>query len=435
MKRLALHWQITIALVLGFVWAYVASSMGWMDVTLQWIDPFGTVFLRLLKMIAVPLVAVSVMRGVASLGDIRQLGQLGVRTLLLYLGTTIAAVSIGLLLVNVMQPGTRADLAQRERNHAAYESWRANPDSPGSPGNSQTTAAPATIPDTEGPLQPMIDMIPDNVVGAFSEAAMLQIIAFAILVGVAMILVPAERTKPITDLLMALDGIFLKIVELIMRGAPFFVFCLVAGKVGGLAGDDPSRLLGMFETLGWYSATVVLGLVLIIGVVYPVLIKIVRPDVSIRTFFTAMAPAQTLAFSSSSSAATLPVTLECVRDRLGVQQRTAGFVLPIGATINMDGTSMYQAVVVVFLAQFHMIDLSLTQQLTIVLTATLASIGAAAVPSGGLVTLILVMQSVGLNPAWISFVVPVDRLLDMGRTVVNVTGDAAVCAAVDRWVE
>lgn len=429
MKRIALHWQITIALVLGFVWAFVASSMGWMEATLDWIDPFGTVFLRLLKLIALPLVAVSVMRGVASLGDIRQLGQLGVRTLLLYLATTVAAVSIGLVLVNIIQPGARADQAQRERNHASYQSWLSEQTSDETP--AQTAAETAD----KGPLQPVVDMIPDNIVGAFSSAAMLQIIAFAILMGIAMILLPAEATQPFAKLLHSLDQIFLKLVDLVMKGAPFFVFCLVAGKVGGLAGNDPSRLLGIFETLGWYSATVTVGLLLIMGVVYPMLMRLFRRDLSVRSFFTAMAPAQTLAFSSSSSAATLPVTLECVQDRLGVRQQTAGFVLPIGATINMDGTSMYQAVVVVFLAQFYMVDLSITQQLTIVLTATLASIGAAAVPSGGLVTLILVMQSVGLNPAWISFIVPVDRLLDMGRTVVNVTGDAAVCAVVDRWAE
>ncbi len=433
MKRIALHWQITIALVLGFVWAFVASSMGWMEATLDWIDPFGTVFLRLLKLIALPLVAVSVMRGVASLGNLRQLGQLGVRTLLLYLATTVAAVTIGLVMVNLIQPGTRADQAQRERNHASYEVWLS--ESSIKQPTEQPTAQPATETADKGPLQPVVDMIPDNIVGAFSSAAMLQIIAFAILMGIAMILLPTEATQPFATLLHSLDQIFLKLVDLVMKGAPFFVFCLVAGKVGGLAGNDPSRLLGVFETLGWYSITVILGLLLIIGVVYPVLVRLFRRDLSVRSFFTAMAPAQTLAFSSSSSAATLPVTLECVQDRLGVRQQTAGFVLPIGATINMDGTSMYQAVVVVFLAQFYMIDLSITQQLTIVLTASLASIGAAAVPSGGLVTLILVMQSVGLNPAWISFIVPMDRLLDMGRTVVNVTGDAAVCAVVDRWVE
>jgi len=455
MKKLALHWQIVIALGLGFGWAFLASSLGWASLTDNWIDPFGEIFLRLLKLIAVPLVAVSVIRGVASLSDIRRLGTLGFRTLMLYLVTTVMAVSLGLLLVNVIQPGALIDQDQRLRNRERYEAWVARTDGVETLDGRQITESQSPAEGAEevvdakvakgmqvmeqtqeqGPLQPLVDVIPENLFGAFTDAAMLQIIAFAVLFGIAMVLVPSDRTRAMTDLLSATDDVLLKMVDMVMKAAPFFVFCLVAGKVGGLAGNDPSRLGSIFQSLGWYSLTVVLGLVLMIFVIYPLIIRTFRRDLSVRHFFRGMAPAQMLAFSSSSSAATLPVTMECVHDNLGVSKETVGFVLPIGATVNMDGTSMYQAVAVVFLAQFHMVDLTLMQQVTIVLTATLASIGAAAVPSAGLVTMILVMQSVGLNPAWISFIVPVDRLLDMGRTVVNVTGDAVVCSAVDKWTE
>ena len=453
-KKLALHWQIVIALGLGFVWAFVASSLGLVALTQDWIDPFGEIFLRLLKLVAVPLVAVSVIRGVASLSDIRQLGSLGVRTLLLYLTTTVVAVTLGLLLVNVIRPGELIDDGQRERNRASYEAWVSDTegvellddkqalDNGVAPAD-KTQVDPSLAAkiesvqkgDKDGPLQPLVDVIPDNLFGAFTDAAMLQIIAFAILFGIAMVMVPTEKTRAVVEFLTSVDEVLLKMVDIIMRGSPFFVFALVAGKVGSLAGDDPSRLYGVFQSLGWYSVTVVLGLVLMIFVIYPSVMKLFRHDLTFKGFFSGMAPAQMLAFSSSSSAATLPVTMECVHENLGVRKETVGFVLPIGATVNMDGTSLYQAIAVVFLAQFHMVDLTILQQVTIVLTATLASIGAAAVPSAGLVTMILVMQSVGLNPAWISFIVPIDRLLDMGRTVVNVTGDAVVCSTVDKWTQ
>lgn len=451
MRKLALHWKIVIALVLGFAWAYIAATFGWSSITRDWIDPFGEIFLRLLKLIAVPLVAVSVMKGVASLTDIRVLGKLGVRTLLLYLATTVFAVGLGLGIVNVVQPGAHISDDQRLKNRAQYEAWVDATDGVELiDGQRLSTGELAVATDTvdeamsqrletanktagQSPLQPLVDVVPENVFGAFTDAAMLQIIAFAILFGISMVLIGGAQVEPILKLMDSIDVVLLKMVGIIMDAAPFFVFCLVAGKVGGLAGDDVNGIAAVFESLGWYSLCVVLGLVLMTFVVYPLLMKLFRPDKSIGWFFKGIAPAQMLAFSSSSSAATLPVTMECVNENLGVSKRTSGFVLPIGATVNMDGTSLYQAIAVVFLAQFHMVDLSLGQQVTIVLTATLASIGAAAVPSAGLVTMILVMQSVGLNPAWISFIVPVDRLLDMGRTVVNVTGDSVVSTVVDRW--
>jgi Na+/H+-dicarboxylate symporter len=219
-------------------------------------------------------------------------------------------------------------------------------------------------------------------------------------------------------------------VDLVMQAAPFFVFALLAGVVSKMAGNDVGKVVEIFKGLSWYSVTVLFGLMLMIFVVYPLILRLFVNKIPYFGFFKAMGPAQTLAFSTSSSAATLPVTMECVEQNLGVDKKVSSFVLPIGATVNMDGTSLYQAVAVVFMAQLHMIDLTFSQQLTIIFTTTLASIGSAAVPSAGLVMLIVVLNSVGLNPAWIAIIFPVDRILDMFRTVVNVTGDCIVAAII-----
>ncbi|MBA3986281.1 MAG: dicarboxylate/amino acid:cation symporter, partial [Flavobacteriales bacterium] len=237
-------------------------------------------------------------------------------------------------------------------------------------------------------------------------------------------------SRPVQNLVDGAMEVFLKMVDLVMQAAPFFVFALLAGVVSKMAGDDIGKVLEIFKGLSWYSLVVLFGLLLMIFVIYPLILKIFVKKIPYTGFFKAMSPAQTLAFSTSSSAATLPVTMECVENNLGVDKKISSFVLPIGATVNMDGTSLYQAIAVVFLAQMHMIDLTITQQLIVVATATLASIGSAAVPSAGLVMLIIVLDSVGLNPAWIAIIFPVDRILDMFRTVVNVTGDATVSSII-----
>jgi Na+/H+-dicarboxylate symporter len=259
---------------------------------------------------------------------------------------------------------------------------------------------------------------------------MLQIIFFAIFFGMCLLFIPNNKSQPVITLVDSINEVFLKMVDLVMQAAPFFVFALLAGVVSKMAGDDIGKVVEIFKGLSWYSLTVFVGLLLMIVLVYPTILKTFVKKISYVGFFKAMSPAQTLAFSTSSSAATLPVTMECVEHNLGVDKKISSFVLPIGATVNMDGTSLYQAVAVVFLAQLHMIDLTIGQQLTVVLTTTLASIGSAAVPSAGLVMLIIVLDSVGLNPAWIAIIFPVDRILDMFRTVVNVTGDATVCSII-----
>jgi Na+/H+-dicarboxylate symporter len=283
----------------------------------------------------------------------------------------------------------------------------------------------------KSPLQPLINVVPENFFFSLSDnSLMLQIIFFGIFFGICLLLIPNDKSKPVTDFMDGAMEVFLKMVDLVMQAAPFFVFALLAGVVSTMAGDDVSKVYEIFKGLSWYSLTVFSGLMLMIFVVYPLLLRLFVKKIPYRGFFKAIAPAQTLAFSTSSSAATLPVTMECVEENLGVDKKVTSFVLPIGATVNMDGTCLYQAIAVVFLAQLHMIDLTLTQQMIIVITATLASIGSAAVPSAGLVMLIIVLEAVGLNPAWIAIIFPVDRILDMFRTIVNVTSDVTVSTII-----
>ena len=458
MRKLALHWKIIIGMVLGIIWALISSAMGWSSFTINWIDPFGTIFINLLKLIAVPLVLFSIISGVANIGDPSSLGRMGGKTLLIYLVTTVLAISLGLLLVNTIKPGKLIDEQSRIDNRISYEIWassqgyeikdgvnylqdpafmkRAQEISDLTKGELKEASFSDKIENAgkqkeKTPLQPLVDIVPDNFFAALANnGLMLQIIFFAVFFGVCLLFIPNEKSLPVLNLVDGINEVFLKMVDIVMQAAPFFVFALLAGVVSKMAGDDIGKVVEIFKGLSWYSLTVLIGLLIMIFLVYPGIMKTFVKKIPYIGFFKAMSPAQTLAFSTSSSAATLPVTMECVEQNLGVNKKISSFVLPIGATVNMDGTSLYQAVAVIFLAQLHMIDLTIGQQLTVVLTTTLASIGSAAVPSAGLVMLIIVLDSVGLNPAWIAIIFPVDRILDMFRTVVNVTGDATVCTII-----
>lgn len=411
MPKLALHWKILIGLFLGIIWGLVSSQLGWSSFTTDWIKPFGTIFINLLKLIAVPLVIVSLIDGISNLKDISQLSKMGGKTIALYFSTTIIAISIGLLLVNILQPGKSIEESKRIE---LQQSFAANA------GEKIKVAASVS---KRGPLQPLIDIVPENLFGAMGDnTRMLQIIFFAMLFGMAMVLLPENKTAPIKSFFNSINEVILKMVDLIMLAAPYGVFALLAS----LEAD-----LSMLKALGVYSITVVLGLAIMIGVIYPLYLKLLTKR-SLKDFFKGILPAQTLAFSTSSSAATLPVTLECCEKNLKLKEETSGFVLPLGATINMDGTSLYQAVAAVFIAQVYGIDLNLTQQLTIVLTATLASIGAAPVPGAGMVMLVIILQSVGINPEGLALIFAVDRILDMCRTVTNVTSDIMVATIVDK---
>lgn len=465
MKSIPLHIKIIIGLVLGILYSFISSASGWNEFTVEWIAPFGKIFIRMLKFIAIPLVLFSIISGIASLKDISSLGRVGVKTLLFYLVTTVFAISVGLVLVNVIKPGSHIDEGQRVENRIKYELWSQSATGlPPQDGKSylndpefsdlmskhisedrleelraKATETPESVKkrlvsanqqQSSGPLDFIVDMVPENVLLSISNnKLMLQVIFFAIFFGVTLAILPKQTVGPLISTIEGLNEVFLKMVDIIMKYAPFFVFSLLSGVIAKMA-NTPGEVLEIFKSLSSYSLTVFVGLALMIFVIYPLMVKIFVKGLSYSRFFKNISPAQFLAFSTSSSAATLPVTMECLEDNMGVSKRVSSFVLPIGATVNMDGTSLYQAVAVVFLAQLHMIDLSMAQQLTIVATATLSSIGAAAVPSAGLVMMIIVLQSVGLNPAWIAIVFPVDRILDMCRTVVNVTGDASVSTII-----
>ena len=454
MKNLPLHVKIMIGLVAGVIWAFASSSLGWNSFTINWIDPFGQIFIRMLKYIAVPLVLFSIISGISGLKDLSKLGRMGGKTLGFYLFTTVAAVGIGLLLVNIVKPGNMIDEDQRIKNRLQYEQWVAETDGveildgknysndprysniqvEGMTEEQLAIAAEkqATAEETKdaGPLKFLVDMVPQNIMLSLSnDKLMLQVIFFAIFCGITMAMLPDEKVAGLSAFVNGANAVFLKMVDLVMKAAPFFVFALLAGVIAKMA-DTPAQVMEIFKGLASYSVTLVVGLAFLVAVFYPAIMRIFVPKMGYRKFFKNISPAQFLAFSTSSSAATLPVTMECVEDNMGVSKNVSSFVLPIGATVNMDGTSLYQAVAVIFMAQMHMVDLSVMQQLTIVLTATLASIGSAAVPSAGLIMMIVVLQSVGLNPAWIAIIFPVDRILDMCRTVVNVTGDATVSTIV-----
>ncbi|MCC9166022.1 dicarboxylate/amino acid:cation symporter [Pontibacter harenae] len=418
MRKLALHWQILIGMALGVLWGFFASSVGLVDATIDWIKPFGTIFINLLKLIAVPLVLVSLITGVASLSDISRLSRIGSKTIGIYLMTTVIAVVLGLLLVNTFKPGNAFSAEKREEFKEQFAAT-----------TTQRSTDAASV-EQQGPLQPLIDIVPSNIFSSLTNnGAMLQVIFFALLFGIALIMIPPDKAAPVNAFFEGLNLIILKIVDIIMLAAPYGVFALLAGLVVEFAGDNPSSAVELLLVLGYYCIVVLVGLAFMVFVVYPFLVKTVGKT-KYGVFFKGMFPAQMLAFSTSSSAATLPVTMERCEKNLGISREITSFVLPLGATINMDGTSLYQAVAAVFIAQAYGIDLDLSAQLGIVLTATLASIGAAAVPGAGVVMLVIVLQQAGIPIEGIALILAPDRLLDMCRTVVNVTGDATVSMMV-----
>ncbi len=411
MKKLALHWKIIIGMVLGVVYGLIASKYGWVDFTNSWIKPWGTIFVNLLKLIAVPLVFASLIKGVASLSDISKLSRIGGKTIAIYLASTVIAVTIGLLLVNTVKPGEGFDkdsIKTEQIEEGANEKIEA-----------------AKIVEDEGPLKFLVDIVPTNIFDAASDNRnMLQVIFFAILLGIALVMLPDEKTTYVKGFFDGINDIILQIVDIIMISAPYGVFALLGGLV-----VDFGASAELFIALGKYSVTVIVGLLLMILVVYPFILKIFT-KMKYKDFFKGIMPAQMLAFSTSSSAATLPVTMERCEDHLGVSEEVSSFVLPLGATINMDGTSLYQAVAAVFIAQAYGMELGIAEQLTIVMTATLASIGSAAVPGAGMVMLVIVLGAIGVPVEGLALIFGVDRLLDMMRTVVNVTGDATVATVV-----
>jgi proton glutamate symport protein len=415
MKKLALHWQILIGMVLGILAGYVLSRFDWgSDFVVAWIKPWGTIFINLLKLIAIPLIVASLIKGVSDLDDIRQLSRLGTRTLGLYILSTLLAVSLGLIIVNLAQPGSFIEEGTRTDLMASFGV------------SAEQNVGKAAETKNRGPLSALVDVVPDNVIGAAaSNGNMLQVIFFVVFFGIGLILIPTEKSEPVKRFFDGVNEVVLKMIDLIMLAAPYGVFALLAALVV----ESPSP--DVFKALGAYALTVLFGLAVLVFAFYPTLVRLFT-GISYGDFFRGIAPAQLLAFSTSSSAATLPVTMERVEEHIGVEKEVVSFVCPVGATINMDGTSLYQAVAAVFIAQAFGDPLTLGQQLTIVLTATLASIGSAAVPGAGILMLVIVLESIGVNPAGIALIFAVDRPLDMCRTVVNVTSDATVAILVGK---
>jgi proton glutamate symport protein len=413
-----LHWKIIIGLILGLIWGLISSATGTAEFTTNYIRPFGTIFVDLLKLIAVPLILASLVVGITSLNDMTKLSRMGGKTIAIYMITTTFAITIGLSVVNIMQPGkalpeeTRLNLMEsygenvEERDEAARELLE------------------------QSPLQFLVDIVPENIFEAASDNSnMLQVVFIAILLGIGLINIPMQKGAVLINFFDSLNDVIIRIVDFIMKTAPYGVFALMAAVIVDLAGDDLSQALNLLRALGWYCLAVIIGLLLHVFIVYSSLFKLFS-KMRLIDFFRAIRPAILLGFSTSSSAATLPVTMERVEKNLGVNDEVSSFVLPVGATINMDGTSLYQAVAAVFIAQALGMDLTIAQQLTIVLTATLASIGAAGVPGAGIIMLVIVLQAIQVPVEGIALILGVDRILDMLRTAVNITGDAAVSVAV-----
>ena len=413
-----LHWQILLGMALGALFGVAAAQYGWGQFTTDWVAPFGTIFLNLLKLIAMPLVITSLICGVASLSDFKKLSRMGGKTIGLYLATTAVAVTIGLLVVNAIKPGDRLPNETKAQLEAKYQADATK--------RQETTA---TVKE-RGPLQPLIDMVPDNFFGsASSNRNMLQIVFFSLLAGIALVQVREEKRRPVIEVISGLQEMVIRITFLIMLFAPVGVFALIASTITTMAGEDPSQVISLLGSLAWYCLAVIIGLLIHGSIVYLGLLKIFT-SLSIPHFFRSIGQAQLLAFSTSSSGATLPVTMKCVEEKLGASKEVSSFVLPLGATINMDGTALYQAVAAVFIAQASGIDLTTGAQITIVLTAVLASVGTAAVPGAGIVMLIIILEAINVPAAGIALILGVDRILDMCRTAVNVTGDAAVTAVI-----
>jgi Na+/H+-dicarboxylate symporter len=418
MKSLALHWKILIGMLLGVAFGFVMLQVeGGTAFITAWIKPLGTIFVKLLKLIAVPLILASLIKGISDLKDISKFASIGIKTIVIYVLTTVIAISIGLTLVNIFNPGDGVSDATISK---LTETYATN-------SNVQGKIAEATRQQQSGPLDFVVDMIPENAFSALSNnKLMLQVIFLAIFLGISLLLIGEKSAKPLKDVFDSLNYVVLKMVDLIMLTAPYAVFALLANVV--VSSGDPELLYALL----FYASVVVGGLLLMVCFYLIVVAIVVKKNPF--WFLKQISPAQLLAFSTSSSAATLPVTMERVEEHVGVDKEVSSFVLPVGATINMDGTSLYQAVAAVFIAPALNFDLTFTDQLMIVLTALLASIGSAAVPGAGMVMLVIVLESVGF-PAdklaiGLALIFAVDRPLDMCRTVINVTGDATVSTLI-----
>ena len=414
-----LHWKIIIGLLLGVFYGIASAINGWTEFTSNFVSPFGTIFLNLLKLIAVPLVVSSLITGVASLSDTRKLSRIGMKTILLYIGTTAVAVSIGLILVNLLEPGSAIPDSYQETLSNEYIEKAADKKS-----------AADSVQKNRGPLQPLVDMVPSNIFSAASNNSnMLQVVFISIIFGISLIGIDRKFSKPVLDFLEGINQLIIKLVEMIMYFAPYGVFALIAKTISSVSGDI-SQISSILSALLFYMGVVIAGLFMHMSITYISILKIFT-NISLKHFFKSIGPVQLVAFSTSSSGATLPVTMKRCEKDLGVSEEISSFVLTLGATINMDGTALYQGVAAVFIAQAVGMDLTFADQFTIVATAVLASIGTAAVPGAGIIMLVIILEAINVPSEGIALILGVDRILDMIRTTTNVTGDATIACAMD----
>ena len=376
-----------------------------------WIEPVGKAFIRLITMVVVPLVFASLAVGTASLGSIKRLGRIGVKTISYYILTTALAVTIGLLLANAIQPGSGLNETVKAKLLQDYQESSKD----------QLAKAMSNKPKV---IDVLLQIIPTNPIRAMADSDMLGLIFFSLALGIALTYLPSSRSQPVVNFLDGLNDAIIQLVHLIMKVAPYGVFALMAAVTGRFG-------YSILITLIKYALVVLIGLAIHLGGVYSLLVSTLGGMSPLR-FFRGMREAQLVAFSTSSSNAALPVNMKCCQENLGVPKEITSFVLPLGATINMDGTALYQGVAAVFIAQVYGLPLTMMDQLMIVLTATLASIGAAGVPGAGIVTLTLVLQTIGIPLEGIALILGVDRILDMCRTVVNMTGDATCSVFIAR---
>ncbi|MDD4149049.1 MAG: dicarboxylate/amino acid:cation symporter [Bacteroidales bacterium] len=422
LKKIPLSVKILVGMLLGVSFGLIAINTGLVEFTSNWISPFGTVFIKLLKLIAIPLILVSLIKGISDLKDKASLSKMGFSTIALYMLTTVIAISIGLSLAYLIKPG---DYFPKDKQEALFEKYSESI----SEGQNMVASS-----ESDSPIQFFVDIVPENIFfSASNNTMMLQVIFFSILFGLAIITLPRDKTKAVRKFVNSLNDIVLRIIEIIMKFAPIGVFALLASVITDVAGENPADSAALFGALGMYALVVIVGLLGVGAIIYPIFAALFS-KMSYFKFLKGIFPAQLLAFSTSSSAATLPVTKKCVDENLGVDDEVSSFVLPIGATINMDGTSLYQAVAAVFIAQVFGIDLSFNDMLTIVLTATLASIGSAAVPGAGMIMLLIVLASVNIPAEGLALIFAIDRPLDMLRTTVNVTGDSLISVIINKFV-
>lgn len=409
--KLPLYVKILIGMVLGLILSILATTFKFEGFVLDWIKPLGVVFMRLLKFIAIPLVFISLIKGVINLSNIKSLSSIGLRTIIIYMCTTVVAILLGFVLVQTLAPGKLigADTANELRSgYSDGEQIILNADR-----------------GDVGPLQTVIDIFPENMTQAFSSNNnMLQVIFIALLFGVALLLIGEKRAKPVSDLIDSIDALLLKVVDFIMMYAPIGVFGLISTVVIDTAGD-----MSILSALGYYALVVIIGLLALIFGFYPLLIKLFTKT-PVGHYLKSIVPVQLLAFSTSSSAATLPLTMDVAVKKLGISQKIASFVLPVGVTINMDGSSCYQMIAAVFIAQVLGIELSVADIALLVGLTTLSSIGTPGIPGGSIVVQVMVLTTLGIPAEGLALILGIDRPLDMIRTAVNVTGDLAVASIV-----